>query len=34
MKIYIGSENVYELDKCVCIVIKVNFYLSDIIIGM
>lgn len=34
IKIYIGSENVHELDKRACIAIKVNPYSSDIIIGM
>lgn len=34
IKIYVGSENVHELDKRACIAIKVNPYSSDIIIGM
>lgn len=34
IKIYIGSENVHELDKRACIAIKVNPYSSDIIIGV
>lgn len=34
IKIYIGSENVHELDKRACIAIKVNPYSSEIIIGM